>query len=170
MVDEGMDNLATTDLPPNVLHLQHVQNDTPLLPETVKISALPRRFTLQPFTMECDICIPVCCMEPTFDFRLNTDTATNCAYLSKILPASTTEKLCSSARVTQCKYIGAFVTSIADSPVYTTAKASCALHKLATASNCLSHVLLTLAPEPLPSSHDCNSALQELDIFSALAR
>jgi hypothetical protein len=53
--DEGMNDLATADLPPNVVHLQRVQNDTPLPPETDELVAPPFGFTLQPFTTECDL-------------------------------------------------------------------------------------------------------------------
>jgi hypothetical protein len=99
---------------------------------------------------------------------LSTDTTTNRAYLSEILPASTAKKLGSSARASRHKFLGAFVTAIADTPVYTAAKASRLLKKLAATTPCPTHLALTLAPEPLPSSRDRDSALKELDIFSAL--
>jgi hypothetical protein len=166
--DEGMNDLATADLPPNVLHLQRVQNDTPLPPESDEISAPPFGFTLKPFANEHDLKLTVCCTDPTFGFRLATDTATNRAYISDILPATTAATLCSSTRVSRRKYTGAFVTAIDDAPVHTAADASRALRKLASLSPRPAHVSFTLAPEPLPSSRDRESALKELDIFSAL--
>jgi hypothetical protein len=163
-----MNDLATADLPPNVQHIQRVQNDTPLPPETDEISAPAFGFTLKPFSTECDLSIPVSCDDSTFGFCLATDTATNCTYLSEILPGSTAEHLCSTARVSCRKYIGAFVAAIQDTPVYTAAEASRALRKLATASSRPSHISLTLVSEPLHFSHDRDSALKELDIYSAL--
>ncbi len=66
--DEGMNDLANADLPPNVHHLQHVQNDTPLPAETAEISAPTFGFTLQPFYTEKYLQIPVSCDNPTFGF------------------------------------------------------------------------------------------------------
>jgi hypothetical protein len=126
-----MNDLANADLPPNVHHLQHVQNDTPLPPKTAEISAPAFGFTLQPFSTEKDLQIPVSCDDSAFGFRLSSDTATNRAYLSDLLPGSTAGKLCGTARVSCRKYGGAFVTAIQDIPVYTAAEASRALCKLA---------------------------------------
>jgi hypothetical protein len=97
--DEGMNDIATANLPLNVVPLQRVQNDTPLLPKTVELVAPPFGFTLQPFAKECNIYIHVSSTNSTFGFHLATDTDTNQAYLSKVLLSSTAEKLCSSAPV-----------------------------------------------------------------------
>jgi hypothetical protein len=145
-----------------------VQNDTPLPPETDELVAPPFGFTLQPFATECDLRIPISCTDSTFGFRLSTDTATSRAYHSEILPASTAKHMCSSARVSRRKYLGAFVTAIADTPVFTATEATQLLKKLAATTPHPTHLALTLAPEPLPSSRDRDSALKELDIFSAL--
>jgi hypothetical protein len=91
--DKGMNDLSNANLPPNVQHLQRVQNDTPLPAETEEISAPAFGFTLKPFSTECNLRVPVSCNDTTFGFCLATDTATNRAYLSEILPATTAEKL-----------------------------------------------------------------------------
>lgn len=127
----------------------------------------PFGFTLTPFATKSDLCVAVSCRDSTFGFCLATNTASNPAYLSEILSASTAEKLSSSARVSCHKYIGAFVTAVDDIPVYTAAEASSALCKLANATNCPSHISLTLTPEPLPSSCNQEAALKELNIFTS---
>jgi hypothetical protein len=68
--------------------------------------------------------LPPTCTDPTFGFHLATDTATNCAYISKIQPVASAENLFSSSRATHRKFIGAFITAVSDAPVFSVAKAT----------------------------------------------
>jgi hypothetical protein len=86
--DEGMNNLPHADIPPNVQHLQRVQNGDPLPSELAPVSVTPFGFSSRPFLNESDATLRISCAHETFGFTLTTDTLTNQVFISALAPKS----------------------------------------------------------------------------------
>lgn len=165
--DEGMNDLPLADVPPNVRHLQRVQDGAPIPSESDDTVVPPFGLTSKPFLHEVDETLKVACDESHFGFRLHTDTATQRVYIGDIAAGTSAAGLRSSLRATQRKYVGAFITSIDDVPVFTLAQAHSELSRLRALA--VATFRITLAPEPLPTRREQAAALDELDLLERLA-
>jgi hypothetical protein len=165
--DEGMNDLPLADLPPNVQHLQRVQDGLSVPAESDDVAIPPFGLTSKPFLHEVDETLKVSCDMPHFGFHLSTDTATQRVFISNIDAGTSAATLRSSLRATQRKYHGAFITSIDDVPIFTLAQANGEFSKLR--ARAVTTFCITLAPEPLPTRRDQTIALDELDLLERLA-
>ena len=164
--DEGMNDLALADVPPNVRHLHRVHDGQPIPADLDETVVPPFGLTSRPFLHEVDKGLTVDCAAPHFGFLLRTDTATQRVYVSEIAPRSTASRLCSSHRASQRKFVGAFITSIDDVPIFSLAQAQREFSRLR--STAVATFRLTLAPEPLPTRREQAAALDELDLLDRI--
>jgi hypothetical protein len=163
--DEGMNDLPHVDIPPNVQHLQRIQNGEPLPSESAPVSVSPFGFSSRPFLNETDVTIRIQCTSDTFGFTLSTDQLTNRVFISDLAPQSSAETLCRTARATRKKYLGAFITAIQDIPVFTLTNAKRKFRRLRVLTPSPDKISLSLAPKPLPSSRHRTAAQKELDLL-----
>jgi hypothetical protein len=163
-----MNDLATADLPPNVFHLQRVQHNTlvPVEPEAVSVPTFG--FTLQTFASKCDVKLLPTCSDPTFGFRLATDTTTNRAYISKIQPDPVLKTSAAPHKPLVKNLLAISLLLLLMHPCSLLPKPHVLFTNLPQLHRFLFHYPLTLAPKPLPTAHNHNSALCELNIFSAI--
>jgi hypothetical protein len=168
--DEGMNDLPLEAIPPNVQHLHRMQAGDPIPADTVSATITPFGFHLTPFLSERDVTVKVKCSDPTFGFRILSDSTSNRAYVSEILPRTSSATMCSSPKATSRKYKGSFLTAINDSPVFTAADATRLLVALRATLPAPTRFTVTLAPEPLPSLHDRTLALHEHDLDDLATR
>ena len=166
--DEGMNDLSSTDAPPNVQDLHRLRHDDPLPAELVELSAPSDfHFTTSPFTCEKDHKLSVTCDDPFFGFRIGTDAPSNRAYVTDILDHTTATKLCSSHRVSCRKFVGAFLTAINDVPIFSAADAEQELTNPRHLASPPTHLHLTLAPELLLSKSLRDADAREFDLYQA---
>jgi hypothetical protein len=104
--DKGVNDLTPAKVPPNVRHLQRVQDGDDIPADTTETVAPPFGLTSQPFLHEIDKTVKVVCAAPHFGFSLRTDTATQRVFISAIATSTSASHLCSSLRATQRKFQG----------------------------------------------------------------
>jgi hypothetical protein len=165
--DKGMNDLAPADVPPNVRHLQRVQEGESIPADPNETTVPPFSISAKPFLHEVDEHLIVSCDLPHYGFSLRTDTATQRVYISDIAAGTTASRIRSSHRATQRKYTGAFITAINDIPVFTLLQAQREFSQLR--STAITAFRLTLAPEPLPTRRAQAAALGELDLLEQAA-
>lgn len=161
--DEGMNDLPLPTIPPNVVHLQRTQDGLPFPTEPESTSIPEQLFHDSPFHYTIDKTVIVRCSHPTFGFLLDTDTLNNRTFISKIVPNSSASKLHSTPKATNNAIRGAYILSINDTLVFTTADADsifASLHK----SNAKTFAI-TFAPERRLIGRTKRIAQKEHDIF-----
>jgi hypothetical protein len=111
--DEGVNDSALADLPPNVRHLHLAQDGAAIPEEATKTVVAPFGLTSKPFLHEVDKTLKVEeCDTPPFGFQLCTDAATQRVYVSDVAASAVASRLCSLLCATQPKFVGAFITFI----------------------------------------------------------
>ena len=161
--DEGMNDLTSLDLPPNVRHLQQIHENQPIPPDADPLNYPPNfSFSTSPFTSEHDKMIRITCTDPFFGLRLQPNTATNRAYVTDIEPNTSSASLCSRLRASHRKYVGAFLTAVNNVPVFNTSEAESLLSQFRVLTPPPSHPSLTFAPEPLISASARQQEITEL--------
>jgi hypothetical protein len=159
-----MQDLTASEVPPNVKHLERLQNGEPLPTDALELTAPSDfDFSTKPFSTENDHTLKIICADETYGFRFERDQFTNRAYITDILPNSTAATLASSFRTIQRKYVGAFITAINDTPVFTVDDASHELTQLRPTQ--ISKFTVTIAPEPLPPKSLPDAADKELSLW-----
>ena len=161
--DEGMNDLPAEAIPPNVVHLQRLQQGDPLPAEPSESSIDEFYFTTNPFSHTLTRHMKVKCKNPTFGITVSTDELTDRAYISDIKRDSSVSKLYSSYKATCNKIRGAYIVKIGDTPVFTQDEAILALrhHFDSNAAT----VTLELAPERRLDAKHLRRALLEHNIF-----
>jgi hypothetical protein len=157
-----MTDLDFSDLPPNICHLHCVQQgDTLDLPSDDNIESpkfldfdQSRRFN----NIRHEI-LKVQCTHSTYGFNLGTDSLSGRVYLSSIEDRTSALTLCSSPRATRCQYIGAYINSIDETPVYTIEEAIQFFTTLRSQNS--KYVSIDLAIEPLPIKKNLDKLIQE---------
>jgi hypothetical protein len=158
--DEGMNDLPALLVPPNVQHLQRVQNGDPLPADLTELTATSLTFSDSPFINETDEIIPISCNHPLFGLLLTSDALSSRVYISEISDRSSALRIRSTPTATRRRFTGAFITAIDDQPVFTKNDALTILRRLRT-STALKKFSITLAAEPLPTKKDRDSATLE---------
>jgi hypothetical protein len=156
--DEGMNDLPLADVPPNVRHLQRVQDGVSIPAESTDAVIPPFGLTAKPFLHEADKTVKVSCDTPHFGFHLSTDTTTQRVCVSDVTAGTS---------ATQRKCSGAFITSIDDMPVFTLAQAHSEFSKLRARD--ATTFCIALAPEALPTRREQAAALDEMDLLEQIA-
>jgi hypothetical protein len=162
--DEGMNDLPADSIPPNVQHLQRVRDGLPLEPDDHDLSVSAFVFRDSPFSSDTDDTVRVICTHPTFGFQLAEDTETGRVYAQDLIDHSSALTLRSSPNATRRKYRGAFITAIAETPIFSMEDANAAFLALRNSPD-LRKFVITLAPEPLRSRRDQAHSLDELDLL-----
>ena len=124
--DEGMNDL-TNNAPPNVQLLRRLDHDGSLLPDTFDMSPLNLAISDDPFDQLDALSPAIICEHPTLGFDVSECHIRKRAYVSNIFPHTTAGRIKNARR----KYIGAFIVSINDQPVFTAESAISALTTVA---------------------------------------
>ena len=158
--DEANSDLSTSDLSPNIQHLQRLQNGEPLDLQTEN-NDTHETFTISnsPFQNEINESFQVICQQQNFGFTLNTDELTNRVYISTIKPNSSAATICKTHRATSRKYTGAYITKINNKHIFTKTDAEKQFKLLKQQKH--NPITITLAPEPLQPLRDRYASIQE---------
>jgi Reverse transcriptase (RNA-dependent DNA polymerase)/GAG-pre-integrase domain len=125
--DEGMNDLDGTP-PPNVQILRQLNQDGSMMADTVALSPLDLSVSDDPFDRLDELTPAIACDHPTLGFDIAECHIRKRAYISNIAPHSSAGRIKNVRR----KYIGSFIVSVNDSPVFTATSAIAALSAAAT--------------------------------------
>ena len=122
--DEGMNDLDDAP-PPNVQVLRQLDHDGNLPPDKFDLSPLDLSVSDDPFDRLLDtLSLDLVCDHPTLGFEIAECQIRKRAYIKNILPDTTAARIKNARR----KYIGSFVVSVNDNPVFTATSAVDALN------------------------------------------
>ena len=161
--DEGMNDLPTDQIPPNVIHLQRTQDGQPFPPEPTESSVEEFHFTTNPFSHTFSKPLRVRCTSPTFGMTVKADMLNNRAYVGDIRKNSSTSKIFSSHKATCNKIRGAYIVSINHQKVFTQDDALRILKELFDAK--VTRFDIEFAPEKRLDAKHLRKALLEHDLF-----
>jgi len=117
--DEGMNDLPPADIPPNVVHLQRLQQGDALPAEDGETSVAQFHFTANPFAHTLTRHMKVKCRDPTFGLTVNAGEVNNRAYVQQIKRNSSAANLYSSYKATCNKIRGAYIVKVNGRRVFT---------------------------------------------------
>ena len=121
--DEGLNDLVTS-APPNVQILRHLNHDgSDIPPDTLDVSPLNLAVSDDPFDQLDSLSPLIVCEHPTLGSEVSECHIRKRAYVSSIIPNTTASRIKNVRR----KYIGAFIVSVNDHPVFTAEAAIAAL-------------------------------------------
>ena len=124
--DEGMSDLDGKP-PPNVQILRQLNNDGSLEPDQFDLSPLDLAVSDDPFNQLDTLTPALTCDHPTLGFEVAECHIRRRAYVSDIIPHTSAGRIKNARR----KYIGSFIVSINDTPVFTADSAIAALSTVA---------------------------------------
>ena len=161
--DEGMNDLPHDMLPPNVMHLQRLQDGTPFPIEPNDVCIPELIFTPSPFSTQLNYHMNVQCTHPTYGFELSTDDLLQRVYVSHFVPKSSAAALHSTPKATANKLRGSFITLINGTPIFSLQDAMRQFHILR--ERHADSFLISLAPERHLTAKQHRNAIHEHDIF-----
>ncbi|KAI2491256.1 Reverse transcriptase (RNA-dependent DNA polymerase) [Fragilaria crotonensis] len=138
--DEGMNDVLGTP-PPNVQILRQMNSDNPVIPDLVDLSPLDLSVSDDPFDRLDKLTPAIVCDHPTLGFEVSECHIRKRAYVSEIIPRTSAARIKNARR----KYIGSFIVSVNDTPVFTAESAILAL--TAAASSEESSFRIVFAPD-----------------------
>jgi hypothetical protein len=142
--DEGFSDLPLKKLPPNVLHLQRMQQGSfDDLHDSTEITTPDFDISLTPFTDDTkELKMSISCDHPNFCFILQQDAWTDRPYLSDFEHNSSASNL-ATARSLRKRYQGALLLAIDDTPIYNTDEAKRAFQAVVKCSSSSTSILAT---------------------------
>jgi GAG-pre-integrase domain len=129
--DEGMNDLLTDNVPPNVQLLRQLNRDGEFASDTIDLSPLDLSVSDDPFDRLDELTPAVICDHPTLGFEISECHIRKRAYVSNIIPHTSAGRIKNARR----KYIGSFVVSINDTPIFTAESALSALTAVASSDD-----------------------------------
>ena len=165
--DEGMNDLAVKDLPPNVAHLQRRTQGEPLPIDDHELSSDQFHFTITPFANLLSEWLKhdPKSTDSAYGFTFADDELLQKPYIADIAPKSPASKLRSSHKATLRKLRGAFVMEINHERVFTAAQAVILLAKLHT-QGVEKDIPITLAIESKPSAQEIRRRVNDFGLFA----
>jgi hypothetical protein len=161
--DEGMNDLPTDLIPPNVVHLQRVQNGEALPAEAEESSIAEFAFRTNPFSHTISRSMTVQCADPTFGFKVGSDELNNRAYIESIKPRSSASRIYSTPKATNNAIRRAYFVKINGDRIFTKDDAIAALRRA------FDSKIPTLDLEVAPGDHlnakATRKVLQEHNLF-----
>ena len=115
-IDEGYNDLARDDLPPNVRIFERHGID--IQPDKAATQVLQFDTSANPFFKEVEVTVKNRCRSTTFGFQLQTDELLNRVYIQDIRSASSAASIAVSHHKANC-YRGAYITDIDDTAIFT---------------------------------------------------
>jgi hypothetical protein len=164
--DEGFSDLALDQLPPNVQHLQRMQNGpvSEDLRDAVELSTPDFDISLRAFTdYTKDLLIKISCTHSTFGFIMEQDKWTDRPYISDFEQDSSATSIAPD-RDLRRRYLGALIIAVDHTPVFTTDEAKIALKTFRLATPTATHLPLTIATTPLPTQQERTRLTLETNI------
>jgi Reverse transcriptase (RNA-dependent DNA polymerase)/GAG-pre-integrase domain len=128
--DEGMNDLSITP-PPNVQILRQMNNDGTIAPDSIDLSPLDLSVSDDPFDRLDELSPSIICDHPTLGFEVSECHIRKRAYVSGIVPHTSAARIKNARR----KYIGSFIVSVNDAPIFTAESAVLALSAAASTDN-----------------------------------
>ena len=113
-----MNDLPTSEIPPNVVHLQRTTDGLPIPADAKETSMKDFCFYITPFQQTLTRKLQVTCNSPTFGLNLSEDETNGRVFLEDINKNSSASKLFSSHKATRNKIRGAFIVSINGTQVF----------------------------------------------------
>ena len=98
--DEGMNDLPISDIPPNVQHLQRIEEGNPIPAETVETSIEEFHLYSNPFAHTLPVSLKAKnCKNANFGMSVSTDEINNRAYVSAVKKNSSIQKAIAASNV-----------------------------------------------------------------------
>ena len=145
--DEGMNDLHH-NAPPDVLALRHLSLDGNIPPDRPLLSPLNLEVTDDPFNRLDTVTQLIKCDHPSLGFEICACHIRKRGYVSGIVASTTAARI----RNVRRKYIGAFVVSVNNTPVFTCDSIVAALNAAAVSDD--ASVIIVFAPERYIPVHD----------------
>jgi len=115
-----MNDLPIDRIPPNVKHLQRVQQGDPIPAETEDVeTSTGLNFCIHPFSKLITKKLKSSCTDPTFGMALATNELNHRVYITSIVAKKSASKLFATLPATRSKIKGAFIVEIEGVPVFT---------------------------------------------------
>ena len=127
--DEGMNDLD--EPPPNVKLLRNLADDGVVDPDRLDLPLLNLEVSDDPFDRLDEVSAPISCEHPCLGFEITECHIRKRGFVSGVTANTTASRI----RNVRRKYMGAFVVSINDTPVFTAASILDALHAAATSED-----------------------------------
>ena len=116
--DDGMNELPTAEIPPNVAHLQRVQKGESIPMDSFDTTSEEFDFLVSPFVTTTTLDIPVYCHHPTFGITLADDDVNGRVHVTDVLAGTSIANIYSTLRAARNAIRGAYVVAINDHPVF----------------------------------------------------
>ena len=158
--DEGMNDLSTDHVPPNVVHLQRTQQGDALPAEDEEISISEFEVGSSPFSYTFARTMRVGCKKQNFGLTIETDDLNNRAYVLDIKDKSSASRIFSSLKATKNKIRGAYIVKINNIPVFTKGEVLSALRKARDFRE--NEITIEFAPEKKLSARQTRKVVREL--------
>ena len=159
-----MNDLPTSEIPPNVVHLQRTTDGLPIPADAKETSMKDFCFYITPFQQTLTRKLQVTCNSPTFGLNLSEDETNGRVFLEDINKNSSASKLFSSHKATRNKIRGAFIVSINGTQVFNKSSAITLLADLH--SQGIKTFDIQFAPEHKMSSQQQWKQLDEFNLFA----
>eukprot|EP00980_Cylindrotheca_fusiformis_P025376 scaffold13535_cov117-Cylindrotheca_fusiformis.AAC.2 len=160
--DEGMNDLAPSDVPPNVTHLHRTQYGDEVPAESAVTTVPEFDVGSSPYFHTIVRQVRVQCrFRGEYGFEIATDEDNNRAFVANTKPRSSAAQIFSSHRATNNKIRGAYIVSIAGEPMFTASEVLNALHRLRASK--VDSFSIEFAPERRLSARDRRRAAHEHD-------
>ena len=166
--DEGYNDLPPSQIPPNVIHLQRIDQDGQAPPaDTHDITTQDLHFYITPFAelLHRTVKLLPKSNHPLFGFNLVDDELLQRTYIKDIAPKSPASKIFSTLKSTRRHLRGAYLISINHHPVFTTAQASTALQNIQD-EGVYKEIDMIFAPEQKMSIKDVRKAANDYGLFA----
>eukprot|EP00980_Cylindrotheca_fusiformis_P027388 scaffold20299_cov224-Cylindrotheca_fusiformis.AAC.1 len=167
--DEGMNDLAPDEVPPNVTHLHQTQYGDDVPAESAAVTNVPE-FDVgsSPYFHTIIRQVRVQCHFREYGFKVATDEDNNRAFfVTNTKARSSASQIFSSHRATNNKIRGAYIVSIDGEPVFTASEVLNTLHRLRASK--VDSFSIKFAPERQLSARDHHRAANEHnELFSQL--
>jgi hypothetical protein len=161
--DEGMNDMPLDAIPPNVQYLIRVQDGKPFPAEPKPTAVLQFCFRHTPFSKIVHKSFIVRCQQDNFGLSLATDDLSRRVYIQKISRASTIAKGYSTMKAAHNAIRGAFIHTIAGTPVFSLEDATSEFTKLREKD--VASFSIDFAPERALTAHETRHAFVEHDLF-----
>ena len=162
--DEGMNDLPTSELPPNVVHLQRSENNIAMPAETKETSIDDFFFYVSPFEKLITTKLTVQCDSPTFGLLIKNDDINGRAFLHEIEKKTSASNIFSSHKATRNKIRGSYIISIDGRDVFDKSHAMDIINTLHNEHR--KEFTIVFAPEEKLTSKQKWKDLDEFNLFS----
>lgn len=165
--DEGMNDLPTSDIPPNVVHLQRLQDGQPFEAEADDVTIPPFKFKANPFSHTITKTLKVNCNNQSYGFTVNTDVLNGRAFVQEIKDRSSAAKMYKSRTAAHRAIKLAYFVRINNKLVFSKEDVIAALRECYDRGD--KEITFEFAPENYLGAKKIRKALREHDIYDPVS-